>query len=279
VTDLLGAAALRDVLRRHGVRPTKGLGQNFVIDPNTIRKMIAVAAPETRDVVLEIGPGAGSLTLGLAKRAGRVVAVEKDPKLVAILRETLSGLENVRVVTADALDLDLSQTGATTLVANLPYNVAATLVIRVLEQAPEIETLTVMTQREVGERLAASPGSKTYGRSSVMVALFGSAEMAGRVSRRAFWPVPNVDSVIVRIERLATPLHHDVERFSSLVEACFSSRRKTVRNGIVTLTQSSQRAESILRAAGVDSSARPEVLSPLEFAAMTDAYRRTNGTD
>jgi 16S rRNA (adenine1518-N6/adenine1519-N6)-dimethyltransferase len=278
VSELLGAAAIRDVLTRKGVRPTKSLGQNFVIDPNTIRKMLDMAALEPEDVVLEIGAGAGSLTLGLADKAAQVIALEKDPMLVEVLRETLSGLSNVRVVEGDALEIDPSSFGATSLVANLPYNVAATLVISALERSPGIETLTVMTQREVGERLAATPGSKTYGRSSVMVALYGSAAVAAKVSRRAFWPVPNVDSVVVRIDRSVRPLHEDAAAFASVVEACFSSRRKTIRNGLAGLTGNTGDAESILRDAGLDPSARAEVLSPTDFATLTDSYKRTRQT-
>jgi 16S rRNA (adenine1518-N6/adenine1519-N6)-dimethyltransferase len=277
VTDLLGAAALREVLQRHRIRPTKALGQNFVIDPNTIRKMLDVARIQPDDVVLEIGPGAGSLTRGLASSAQGVAAVEKDARLMPVLEETLGDLHNVKVLTADALEADLDPFEATALAANLPYNAAAVLVIKVLETAPQIRTLTVMTQKEVGERLAAPPGSKTYGKSSVMVALHARATVAAKVSRRAFWPVPNVDSVIVRIERSETPLHEDVAAFGKVVGACFSSRRKTVRNGLATLTSDTARAEEVLSAANIDPSARAEVLSPIQFAALTDAFVKTAG--
>jgi 16S rRNA (adenine1518-N6/adenine1519-N6)-dimethyltransferase len=276
VTDLLGAAALRAVLQRHDIRPAKALGQNFVIDPNTIRKMIGVAGIQREDVVLEIGPGAGSLTRGLASRAKGVVAVEKDARLMPVLEETLADFHNVKVLTADALEVDLDPFGATALAANLPYNVAAILVIEVLEKAPQIRTLTVMTQKEVGERLAAPPGSKTYGKSSVMVALHARATVAAKVSRRAFWPVPNVDSVIVRIERSDRPLHDDAAAFEKVVGACFSSRRKTVRNGLVTLTSDPATAKEVLSAANIDPSARAEVLSPVQFAALTDAFVKTS---
>jgi 16S rRNA (adenine1518-N6/adenine1519-N6)-dimethyltransferase len=272
MSGLLGAAALREVLDRHRITPAKALGQNFVIDPNTIRKMLDVADPQPDDVVLEIGPGAGSLTLGLAARCARVVAVEKDVALLPVLEETLAGLDNVQVVSGDALELDVAGLGATALAANLPYNVAATLVIDALARAPRMRVLTVMTQREVGERLAAQPGGKTYGRTSVMVALFASARVAGKVSSRAFWPVPNVDSVIVRIERNEAPLHEEVEVFRTIVRTCFSTRRKTVRNGLAGLTEGPAVAEDMVRRAGIDPGARPETLSPNEFAALTDAF-------
>jgi 16S rRNA (adenine1518-N6/adenine1519-N6)-dimethyltransferase len=274
VSELLGAAAVREALEQKGIRPTKSLGQNFVIDPNTIRKVLDVAAIDPEDVVLEIGAGAGSLTLGLADRARTVVAIEKDPRLIEVLEETLAGTNNVRVVEGDAMEFEYSTSGANALVANLPYNVAAPLVIGVLERAPEIRNLTVMTQREVGERLAAPAGSKTYGRSSVMVALYGSASVGAKVSRRAFWPVPNVDSVIVRIVRASAPLHEDAATFRAVVESCFSSRRKTVRNGLAGLTGSAARAESILGAAGVDPSARAETLAPGRFAAIARALEK-----
>jgi 16S rRNA (adenine1518-N6/adenine1519-N6)-dimethyltransferase len=276
VTGLLGAAALRSVLERHGIRPAKALGQNFVIDPNTIRKMLDVTGTQPGDIVLEIGPGAGSLTLGLAASGGRVVAVEKDARLIPVLEETLTGLENVSVVEADAMDMDLSTLGATSLAANLPYNIAAALAIKVLETAPSIARLTVMTQREVGGRLAAPPGSKTYGRSTVMVALWGTASVAAGVSRRAFWPVPNVDSVIVRIDRSADPLHHDAESFAAIVSACFSSRRKTVRNGLASLAGGAERAGALLTSARIEPTARPEVLSPEDFARLTDAFVKSS---
>lgn len=259
---LLGARRLREVLAAHEVRPTKSLGQNFVVDPNTIRKVLQVARVASGDRVLEIGAGAGSLTVGLAAAAERVVALEVDPRLVQVLHETLAGVGNVEVVAGDALKIPLADVTAHKLVANLPYNVAVPVVLRVLEEAPQIQELVVMTQREVGERLVAVPGSKTYGRVSVLVAYFGAATMAAKISRRAFWPVPNVDSVLVRIERSKAP-GISPERLFPVVRAAFGQRRKTVRNNLQAPVGID--LDEALRAAGVDPGVRAEQLGLEDF--------------
>ncbi|HJR44422.1 MAG TPA: 16S rRNA (adenine(1518)-N(6)/adenine(1519)-N(6))-dimethyltransferase RsmA [Actinomycetota bacterium] len=230
---LLGARRLREALDRHGIRPTKTLGQNFVIDPNTIRKVVAVAGIGPEDRVLEIGAGAGSLTLGLAAAAAHVIAIEFDRKLVPVLEEMLSPVDNVEVVVADALELDLSTIDATKLVANLPYNIAVPVVVKVLEGAPGIGEMVVMTQREVGERMVAGPGTKAYGQVSLVVGYFATAEVAARVSRRAFYPVPGVDSVLVRMVRRRPP-DVDPERLFPVVRAAFSQRRKTLKNALTS---------------------------------------------
>ena len=270
MTGLLGAARVRELLSAHGVHPKRSLGQNFVIDPNTIRKVVEVAGVTDADGVLEIGAGCGSLTLGLAARAANVTAVEIDDRLVAALAESLSGTTNVDLVHADALAFDLSDVRASILVANLPYNIATHLVLRVLEEAPQIGALVVMTQKEVGERLAAGPGSKAYGQTSVMVRYFGHAHVAAQISRRAFYPVPNVDSVLVRISREDPP---DVarDRLFDLVRAAFSQRRKTLRNTIAALAGSSQKAEEALVRAGIPARARAEELGLEQFVALTKA--------
>ena len=268
--ELLGAARVRELLGRHKVRPAKVLGQNFVIDPNTIRKTLAIARVSPTDKVLEIGPGAGSLTLGLAASAPSVVAVERDERLIPVLREVLEGLPHVEVVHADALSLNLGSARATSLVANLPYNIAALVVLKALEEAPEIEALTVMTQKEVGERLAAAPGTKAYGATSVLVSFFGDARVESSISRKAFWPVPRVDSVIVRIDRRAPLQDVDTQAFFKVVKAAFSQRRKTVRNSLTELAGSSTRAENMLSGAGVEPSRRAETLSLDDFLRLAD---------
>lgn len=229
--SLLGARRLRQALEERGIRPTKALGQNFVIDPNTIRKVVAVAALDPADRVLEIGAGAGSLTLGLASAAAHVTAVEFDRKLVPVLEEVLAPLDNVEIVVADALELDLGGIDVTKLVANLPYNIAVPVIVKVLEEAAGIRELVVMTQKEVGERLVAAPGTKAYGQVSVIVRYFTTASIAARISRRAFYPVPGVDSVLVRLVRRDPP---DVEpqHLFPLIRAAFSQRRKTLRNAL-----------------------------------------------
>ena len=270
-TELLGARRLRELLRAHGASPKRSLGQNFVIDPNTIRKVVAAAQIAPDDRVLELGAGCGSLTLGLAGVAAHVSAIEIDDRLVELLHESLEGVGNVTIHHEDALVSDLAATGATIAVGNLPYNIATHLVLRVFEEAPEIRRLTVMTQKEVGERLVAPPGSKVYGQTSVMVRYFGAARVIGRVSRRAFYPVPNVDSVIVAIDRGPQP-DVDRERLFSVIRAAFSQRRKTLRNALAERAGSAGAAEGVLERAGLAPSARAEELTLDDFVALTRAF-------
>ncbi|MFN2389375.1 MAG: 16S rRNA (adenine(1518)-N(6)/adenine(1519)-N(6))-dimethyltransferase RsmA [Actinomycetota bacterium] len=271
-TQPLGARRTGELLARHGIRPKRSLGQNFVIDPNTIRKVVSVASLAPGDRVLEIGPGIGTLTLGLAEAAAHVVALEVDDRLLPALAEAIAGVANVEVVHGDALALDLSVWDATHLVANLPYNIAVPIVMRVLEHVPGIAELTVMTQAEVGERLAAAPGSKSYGQVSVMVGYHAHASVAARVSRRAFFPVPNVDSVLVRIVRDDPP---DVARpaMAAVVRAAFGHRRKTLRNNLAGVFGSTEAAAAALATAGLDPRARAEQV-PLEgFVRLARAVR------
>jgi 16S rRNA (adenine1518-N6/adenine1519-N6)-dimethyltransferase len=268
-----GARRLREVLARHDVTPKKSLGQNFVIDPNTIRKVIDASGVLAEDHVLEIGAGAGSLTLGLAGIAGHVTAVEVDPRLLPVLTDTLAGVQNVDVVAGDALKMPLSGFGAGALVANLPYNVATPVVLRVLREAPEIQRLTVMTQKEAGQRLTAIPGSKVYGHVSLMVAYFGAATLVSPISRRAFYPVPNVDSVLVRVDRWPYPSPHDPEWLFAVIRAGFSQRRKTLRNALASIA-GLEAAEAAIAAAGIGASARAEELGLEPFIALSDALAR-----
>ena len=275
---LLGAAALRRALDRHGVRPLKSLGQNFVVEPNTIRKVLSAARLPSNARVLEVGAEAGSLTLALAGACEHVVALEKDERLLPVLHEVVGVHDNVEIVQGDALEVELSSCKADHLVANLPYNVAATVVIRVLDEAPSVQSLTVMTQREVGERLAARPGSKIYGQTTVLVARFASASLAGTVSRRAFFPVPRVDSVIVRIERReGVELRHRAE-FFQVVKAAFSQRRKTLRNSLAGLFRSPENSERAFRLAGVDPSMRAETLTADAFALLAEELAKSGRT-
>ena len=274
---LLGAAGLRRVLDRHGVRPLRSLGQNFVIDPNTIRKVLTAADLPSDARVLEVGAGAGSLTLALAGASAEVIALEKDERLLPVLHDVVGDRNNVRIVHGDALEVDLSTFGATHLVANLPYNVAATVVIRVLEQAPSIRSLTVMTQREVGERLAAAPGSKIYGQTSVLVAFFATASVAAPASRRAFYPVPRVDSVIVGVERHGVDLGNRPE-FFQVVKAAFSQRRKTVRNSLAGLFGSPEELQGALERARIDPSTRAENVNADSFAVIAQELAATGRT-
>lgn len=264
---LLGARRLRELLAAHGVRPTKSLGQNFVIDPNTIRKVVAAASVTPDDVILEIGAGAGSLTLALADRAAGVVAMEVDPRLIGVLRDALGEITNVSIVEADAMRADLRSAGATKVVANLPYNIAASVVIRTLMEAPEISELTVMTQREVGERLAANPGSRVYGQTSVLVALFATAKVVAPISRRAFYPVPKVDSVLVKIRRQKKEALVSDERVVDVVHVAFAQRRKMLRSSLAGGFGADESARA-LAAADIDPSARPETLNASDFVRL-----------
>jgi 16S rRNA (adenine1518-N6/adenine1519-N6)-dimethyltransferase len=271
VTDpprLLGPRRIQDLLARHGVRPRKRLGQNFVVDPNTIRKVVALAEVAPTETVVEVGAGAGSLTLGLAAVAKRVIALEVDPALVPVLEEVVEAAPNVAVRHADALETDLASLGGDALVGNLPYNVASRLVLDALERAPGIGQFTVMTQREVGERLAAAPGTKAYGGISVMVACFAEARVVAKVSRNAFYPVPRVDSVVVSLRRRERP--GDARMLAPVVRAAFSQRRKSLRNSLGTLADV-RRAEIALAAAGVAPLTRAEELGVDDFFALARA--------
>jgi 16S rRNA (adenine1518-N6/adenine1519-N6)-dimethyltransferase len=265
-----GARRLRELLNRHGVTPKKSLGQNFVVDPNTIRKVVELAGVSGHDRILEIGAGAGSLTLGLAAVAAHVTAVEVDPRLLAVLMDAVGQTENIELVAGDALKLPLDSFAAGALVANLPYNVATPLVLRVLREAPDVERLTVMTQREAGHRLAADPGSKVYGHVSVMVKYFGDARVVSSVSRRAFYPIPNVDSVIVRIDRKQEALPEHREWLFAVIRAGFSQRRKTLRNALTSVA-GVDAAEAAIAATGLGPTSRAEELDLDQFLALSQA--------
>lgn len=274
---LLGAGRIRALLDEVGARPSKSLGQNFVIDPNTIRKMVELSGVSAGEHVLEIGAGTGALTLGLLARGARVTALEIDRRLIPALERALTGSEGVTVVEGDATRFDYASVGATRLVGNLPYNLAANIVVSALERGPSLVSLTVMTQREVGERLAASPGNKVYGLTSVLVAFHGQARIVGKVSRKAFFPVPRVDSVIVRIDR-RTALDVPWEEFAGVVRAAFAHRRKMLRNVIAPLVGSGSEASRVLERAGLDPEARAEEVDCAGFVALTSLLSSEEGT-
>jgi 16S rRNA (adenine1518-N6/adenine1519-N6)-dimethyltransferase len=271
--ELIGARRLMEMFERHGFRPSKARGQNFVIDPNTIRKVVDVSGVEPSNRVVEVGAGGGSLTIALASSCSWVYAIEYDDRLLPILKEVLNGVPTVEVVHGDVLTLDLKSLDATHLVGNLPYNIATAVVFRVLEHASQIGDMSVMTQREVGERLAATPGSKAYGLPSVMVRYYATARVATRVSRRAFHPVPNVDSVVVRIIRRDVTPDVDYKRFHDVAKAAFSQRRKTLRNALAGVAGSIARAETAIRDAGLSSIARAEEIDADGFEALARRLR------
>ena len=270
--ELLGARRIRELLNLHRVMLTKSLGQNFVIDPNTIRKVVDLAEVAATDHVLEVGAGAGSLTLELARRAERVTAIEIDERLKPILEDSLGGVTNVDVVYGDVLDVDVASFGATKVVANLPYNIAALTVIELLRKVRDSRTMCVMTQREVGERLAASPGSKIYGLSSVLVGFYATASVATRISRNVFFPVPGVDSVVVRLDRNAEVPFEIEDRFIEIARAAFGQRRKNVRNSIGALA-ATEDIERALEASSIAPDARPETLGVTDFIALARELR------
>lgn len=272
---LLGAAEIRRLAAQLEVRPSKALGQNFVVDANTVRRIVRTADLPAATDVLEVGPGLGSLTLGLLAEGHRVTAVEIDPRLAGQLPRTAADMlpdasDRLTVITADALRVgpdDLPEPLPTALVANLPYNVAVPVVLGLLERLPTLRTALVMVQSEVAARLAAPPGSRTYGVPSVKLAWYADARSAGTVPRSVFWPVPNVDSSLVAIRRRPEPPADRRVTFS-LIDAAFAQRRKSLRAALAGRYGSAAAAESALRAAEIDPSARGEMLSVQDFARL-----------
>jgi 16S rRNA (adenine1518-N6/adenine1519-N6)-dimethyltransferase len=270
-TALLGPAEIRSLAAQLNLRPRKALGQNFLHDANTIRRIVRTAELQADDVVLEVGPGLGSLTLGLLAAGHTVTAVEIDPVLAAALPGTVAvhlADAPLTVVTADALRIHtLPGAAPTALVANLPYNVAVPVVLHLLGALPSLRTGLVLVQAEVADRLAAPPGSKVYGVPSVKTAWYATASRAGAVSRSVFWPVPNVDSGLVRLVRHEPPAV-DVDRPAvfSVIDAAFAQRRKMLRPALANWAGSAANAEDILRTAGIDPTARGETLTITQFA-------------
>jgi 16S rRNA (adenine1518-N6/adenine1519-N6)-dimethyltransferase len=271
---LLGPAEIRDLAARLGVAPTKKLGQNFLHDPNTIRRIVAAAGLDPSDVALEVGPGLGSLTLGLVGAVRHVHAVEIDPTLAAALPSTVRAA-NLTVHTADALrvhgaDFDPPPT---MLVANLPYNVAVPVVLHLLAELPQLRGGLVMVQKEVADRLVAGPGSKVYGVPSVKLAWYADARPAGKVPPAVFWPVPNVDSGLVAFTRHDPPPGADRSAVFAVIDAAFAQRRKTLRAALAGWAGGPDAAERVLTAAGVSPQARGESLTVGQFAAIAAAAK------
>ncbi|GHJ56770.1 ribosomal RNA small subunit methyltransferase A [Nonomuraea sp. TT08I-71] len=277
MTGLLGPAEIRELAARLGVSPTKKLGQNFVHDPNTVRRIVTTAGLAPDDVALEVGPGLGSLTLALLPVAAHVHAVELDPALAAALPETaarFAGPDATRLTVhpGDALRVtagDLADPAPTALVANLPYNVAVPVVLHLLAELPSLRHGLVMVQKEVADRLVAGPGSKVYGIPSVKLAWYARSRAAGKVPPNVFWPVPNVDSGLVAFTRREPP-RADVRREAvfAVVDAAFAQRRKTLRAALAGWAGGPDRAAAALTAAGVDPGARGESLTVEQFAAI-----------
>ncbi|MDX6738485.1 16S rRNA (adenine(1518)-N(6)/adenine(1519)-N(6))-dimethyltransferase RsmA [Actinocorallia sp. A-T 12471] len=274
---LLGAADVREIAAALDVRPTKQLGQNFVIDPGTVRRIVRAAEVGPEDVVVEVGPGLGSLTLALLPEVARVVAVELDPVLAGALPETVRArapklADRFEVVHGDAMRItELPGPPPTALVANLPYNVAVPVVLHLLELLPSLRRGLVMVQAEVGDRLSAAPGSRIYGVPSVKAAWYAEARRAGSVGRNVFWPAPNVDSALVSFTRREPPRTTATrEQVFAVVDAAFAQRRKTLRAALAGWAGSPAMAEAALRAAGVDPTARGEMLDVAAFARIAE---------
>jgi len=279
---LLTPAEIRALADRLGVRPSKRLGQNFVVEPGTVRKIASLAALEPRDVVLEVGPGLGSLTLALLEAgAGQLVAIEIDRALAGELPQTIASRAphlagRMAVVTADALQVagrDLPAVPSV-LVANLPYNVAVPVLLHLLAALPMLRRGLVMVQAEVADRMCAGPGSRVYGTPSVKLAWYAAARPAGPVPRTVFWPVPNVDSRLVAFTRRDPPATTAArEEVFAVIDAAFRQRRKTLRAALSGWAGSAPEAERLLRAADIDPGARGESLGVGEFARLAAVHR------
>jgi len=271
-STLLGPAEIRDLADLLGIQPTKKLGQNFVHDANTVRRIVAASGVSAGTSVVEIGPGLGSLTLGLLEAGAHVVAVEIDKRLAAQLPTTVSLLQpaaDLSVVVDDAMRVVELPSSPTHLVANLPYNISVPVLLHFLEHFPTLERGLVMVQAEVGLRLAAEPGSKIYGAPSIKAAWYGEFSTAGQVSRQVFWPVPNVDSILVAFDRREARGSED-ERLAvfELVDAAFQQRRKMLRQSLSGVYGSSAAASEALVAAGLAPTERGEQLTVDDFLAL-----------
>nr|WP_246134906.1 16S rRNA (adenine(1518)-N(6)/adenine(1519)-N(6))-dimethyltransferase RsmA [Prauserella rugosa] len=282
---LLGPAEIRELAGELDVRPTKKLGQNFVHDANTVRRIVELAGVDSGDAVLEVGPGLGSLTLGLLGTGADVVAVEIDPVLAGRLERTARAhapdvVSRLTVITADALRIGPDQVGAPdSLVANLPYNVAVPVVLHLLAQLPSLRRVLVMVQTEVADRMAAGPGSRVYGVPSVKLAWYGTAKKVAAVPRAVFWPVPNVDSSLIAFDRGPERTGVDRDAVFAAVDAAFAQRRKTLRSALASWAGSAERAGEILTAAGIDPRTRGEQLGIDAYVAIAAASAGSTGTD
>lgn len=277
----LSASEIRALATSLGITPTKRLGQNFVIDANVCRKIVRIAAVDKSDIVLEIGPGLGSLTIVLLQEAREVVAVEIDPVLAHALETTIAdrlpgAVENLTVINADAMQLEtLGGKLPTVLVANLPYNISVPVLLHVLERFETLRSGLVMVQAEVAERLAAKPGDKAYGIPSVKAAWWATLRKAGPVSRSVFWPVPNVDSGLVAFTRQDPPICSVTrQEVFAVIDAAFATRRKMLRSALANWAGSPGQSEALLIGAGIAPTKRGEELALNDFVAIASAKAR-----
>ncbi len=281
MVDLLGAADIRELAARLDVTPTKKLGQNFVTDPNTIRRIVSAAKLNGSESVVEIGPGLGSLTLGLLEVANKVIAVEIDTKMAAELEATIAKRapdSDFTLVKNDALKVTELPHRPDALVANLPYNISVPVLLHFLENFDSIQTGLVLVQAEVAHRLSAAPGSKIYCVPSAKLAWYADARLAGDVGRSIFWPVPNVDSALVYFAKREQPLGSEELRLATfaVIDAAFSQRRKTLRQALAAWAGSAPVAESLMVAAGIDPQKRGEQLGISDFVAIAQTKLGAN---
>lgn len=278
MVELLGGADIRALADSLGVVPTKKLGQNFVTDPNTIRKIVASAKLQANETVVEIGPGLGSLTLGLLEAVDHVISVEIDTKMAAAIEQTVAKRAVGRrfsLVTQDAMKVSELPAAPTALVANLPYNISVPVLLHFIETFPSIRHGLVLVQSEVAHRLAAAKGSKVYGGPSAKLAWWADANLAGNVSRSIFWPIPNVDSSLVYFSKRSEPLGSEELRLKTfaIIDSAFAQRRKTLRQALAEFAGSPSAAEDLLKEAGLSPQLRGEQLDINDFLKIAKASR------
>ena len=281
--QLLTPTEIRELASKLDLKPTKKLGQNFVTDQNTVEKIVRTSKVNKDSIVLEVGPGLGSLTLALLATGAKVFAVEIDQRLAELLPITakskgFSG-DQLEVINKDALEITTNDIkNPNILVANLPYNVSVPVIIHILETFPTIENYLVMVQSEVADRLAASPGSRTYGSPSVKLQWYGEVSKAGSVSRSVFWPVPNVDSDLVQITRKKDVDQSIRKELFAVVDAAFSQRRKMLRSALSSMCAGSEKASEILESAQIDPQLRGEALNVDDYVRLTYAMKKSGIT-
>jgi 16S rRNA (adenine1518-N6/adenine1519-N6)-dimethyltransferase len=281
--QLLTPTEIRELASKLDLKPTKKLGQNFVTDQNTVEKIVRTSKVSKDSIVLEVGPGLGSLTLALLATGAKVFAVEIDQRLAELLPITakakgFSG-DQLEVINKDALEITTNEVkNPNILVANLPYNVSVPVIIHILETFPSIENYLVMVQSEVADRLAASPGSRTYGSPSVKLQWYGEVSKAGSVSRSVFWPVPNVDSDLVQITRKKDVDQSIRKELFAVVDAAFSQRRKMLRSALSSMCAGSEKASEVLESAQIDPQLRGEALNVDDYVRLTYAMKKSGIT-
>jgi len=281
--QLLTPTEIRELAAKLDLKPTKKLGQNFVTDQNTVEKIVRISKVNKDCIVLEVGPGLGSLTLALLATGAKVFAVEIDQRLAELLPITAKSKgfngDQLEVINKDALEITtIDVKNPNILVANLPYNVSVPVIIHILETFPSIENYLVMVQSEVADRLAAQPGSRTYGSPSVKLQWYGDVSKAGSISRSVFWPVPNVDSDLIQITRKKDVDQSIRQELFAVVDAAFSQRRKMLRSALSSMCAGSEKASEILESAQIDPQLRGEALNVDDYVRLTYAMKKSGIT-